>query len=32
LDYTKIIDYIDVDKYVWRDSVIDREYKAYDHH
>jgi hypothetical protein len=32
LDYTKIIDYIDVDRYVWKDSVIDRDYVDFDHH
>lgn len=31
-DYTKIIDYIDIDRCVWKDSVIDREYKEFDHH
>lgn len=32
VDYKKQIDYIDVDKYVWKDSVIDRDFKEYDHH
>lgn len=32
LDYQKTIDYIDVDKYVWKDSVIQRDYIPYDHH
>ena len=32
VDYTKVIDYIDVDKYVWKDSVIDRDYVKFDHH
>lgn len=31
-DYQKTIDYIDVDKYVWKDSVIDRDFIEYDHH
>jgi len=31
-DYTKAIDYLDIDKYVWQNSVIDREYKNFDHH
>lgn len=31
-DYTKTIDYIDIDKYVWQNSVIDRDYKEFDHH
>lgn len=28
----KCIDYIDIDKYVWKDSVIDREFAETDHH
>lgn len=31
-DYIKEIDYIDIDKYVWRKTVIDRDYKQFDHH
>ena len=31
-DYSKTIDYLDIDKYVWQNSVIDREYKEFDHH
>lgn len=31
-DYSKIIDYLDIDKYVWQNSVIDRDYKKFDHH
>jgi len=32
VDYTKIIDYLDIDKYVWKDSVIERDYIEFDHH
>lgn len=32
LDYQKTIDYIDIDKYVWKDSVIDRDFQQFDHH
>lgn len=32
IDYSKVIDYIDIDKYVWKSNVIDREYKEFDHH
>jgi len=32
VDYSSIIDYLDIDKCVWKDSVIDRNYKEYDHH
>lgn len=31
-DYTKQIEYIDIDKYVWKKTVIDRDYKNFDHH
>lgn len=32
VDYTKKIEYIDIDKYVWKKTVIARDYKNYDHH
>jgi hypothetical protein len=32
VNYTKVIDYIDMDKCVWKDSVIDRDFTEYDHH
>lgn len=32
IDYSKVIDYIDIDKYVWSSNVIDREYIEFDHH
>lgn len=31
-DYTKKIEYIDIDKYVWKKTVIDRDYIEFDHH
>jgi hypothetical protein len=32
LNYHTTIDYIDVDKFVWKDSVIDRDFRNFDHH
>jgi hypothetical protein len=32
VDYSKTIDYLDLDSYVWKDSVIDRDYHYFDHH
>lgn len=29
---TRQIDYLDIDGYVWKRQIIDREYKKYDHH
>lgn len=31
-DYVKEIDYLNIDKYVWQDSVIERDFKIFDHH
>jgi hypothetical protein len=32
VDSVNKIDYIDIDKYVWKDSVIERNFNDYDHH
>ena len=31
-DYVKQIDYLNIDKYVWQDSVIERDFNIFDHH
>ena len=31
-DYVNEIDYLNIDKYVWQDSVIERDFKIFDHH
>lgn len=32
IDYIKKIDYIDIDKYVWKNCVINRDFIEFDHH
>lgn len=32
VDYVKQLDYIDIDKYVWKKTVINRDFAEYDHH